>query len=388
MRGHERLPIVCFSPVPYEAPYRRPAHVLARLSERRRVLAVEAPVFADKATIDLSYPEPGLLRCRTFSPLAAGFDRFDPLLPLIEEVIRAEELGAHVAWIYSPEAARIARRLAPGIVVYDCVDEPRSSADGAEADLLAWADVVFTSAPSLHRAIMARHRNAHCFPNGADVVHFRRALDGRPEPADQASLPRPRLGFYGVVDDRVDAGLVDFLAAARPAWQLVMLGPVLDPSIARRRPNVHWLGERSYSDLPSYIAGWDVCIFPLARRPSRISGATTILDRMAAERPIVSSTVRDVAERYREVAAIAATPPAFVAACERVLSMAASERERLATAARRVVAATSWQRTAAAMDEIVAELERLPATRRAAARGDAADDVRLAAAVEGRSGFP
>src|SRR5205085_5800765 len=129
-----------------------------------------------------------------------------------------------------------------------------------ETALLEWADVVFTGGPSLYRAKKSRHRNVHCFPSSVDMAHFGRAIAGR-DAADQTALPRPRLGFYGVLDERLDRTLLTAVADAHPEWQLVLVGPIvkIDPQTLPVRANVHYLGQRAYDVLPEYLAGWDVC---------------------------------------------------------------------------------------------------------------------------------
>jgi UDP-galactopyranose mutase len=165
-------------------------------------------------------------------------------------------------------------RLAPAAVVYDCMDE-LSLFRGAppalverERELLARADLVFTGGASLYEAKRGRHPAVHLFPSSIDADHFGRARGfAGPEPADQARIPRPRLGYFGVIDERIDLDLLAGLAEARPDWQIVMLGPVvkIDPETLPRRGNVHYLGMKDYGELPAYLAGWDVALSPFAR---------------------------------------------------------------------------------------------------------------------------
>jgi UDP-galactopyranose mutase len=237
-----------------------------------------------------------------------------------------------------------------------------------EAALLECADLMFTGGPSLYRAKQARHPNVHCFPSSVDAAHFRVARAGEitvDEPKNQAGLPHPRLGFYGVVDERLDLGLLDYVAAARPTWQIVLVGPVvkIDPATLPRRPNIQYIGQRSYQELPGYLAGWDVCLLPFARNDAtRFISPTKTLEYMAAERPIVSTPITDVAEPYGDIVYLGDTPPAFLAACEAALRERPEEREFRTGRMRQVLAGTSWEVTARAMEKLLNAAVRKNAT--------------------------
>jgi glycosyltransferase involved in cell wall biosynthesis len=195
-----------------------------------------------------------------------------------------------------------------------------------------------------------------------DAAHFRRARPGATgEPAveaeDQAAIPHPRLGFYGVIDERLDLPLIDALAAARPEWQIVLVGPVvkIDPATLPQPPNIHYFGQRSYDELPSYLAGWDVCLLPFARNDStRFISPTKTLEYMAVELPIVSTPITDVAEPYGDIVYLGGTAEEFLAACDAALASDARERNRRATLMRKVLSGTSWDVTVSAMEELLA----------------------------------
>jgi UDP-galactopyranose mutase len=286
---------------------------------------------------------------------------------MVRDVMVDEGIRHPVVWLYTPMALPLARKLEPIAVVYDCMDE-LSEFLGAppglverEAELLRWADLVFTGGPSLYHAKRERHPSVHLFTSSVDREHFARGRRGNPEASDQAVIGTPRLGFFGVIDERIDLPLLDRLAESRPDWQIVMVGPVvkIDPATLPRRPNLHYLGMRGYDALPAYLAGWDVCLLPFAiNRATRFISPTKTLEYMAADRPIVSTPIRDVAEPYRDIVRIAADPDAFVAACEAALNESAGERESRSQRMRAVLAMTSWDGTAAAMEKLIAAVER------------------------------
>jgi UDP-galactopyranose mutase len=365
--------IVTFSHLRWNFVYQRPQHLLSRFAGTRRVFFVEEPEPDPIGPVrwERSQPQPNLtvLRPRT-SVEAPGFhpDQVAAMVPLIRELRAELEQDYVVAWLYTPMALPLARELEPAAIVYDCMDE-LSLFLGAPPDLLSWedellasADVMFTGGPSLFRAKQSRHPNVHCFTSSVDAAHFSAARPDRQdrvaEPEDQASLPRPRLGFYGVIDERLDLPLLEELASARPDWQIVLVGPVvkIDPATLPRRPNIHYFGQRSYEQLPGYLAGWDVCLLPFARNQStRFISPTKTLEYMAAELPIVSTPIRDVAEPYGDIVYLGSSPAEFLAACDAALSSSPEERDRRAGLMRKVLSGTSWDVTVAAMEELVSQ---------------------------------
>jgi glycosyltransferase involved in cell wall biosynthesis len=378
-----RYTIVAFSHLRWNFVYQRPQHLLSRLAAKRPVFFIEEPELDLGGPVrwERGNPQPNVTVLRARTPIRApGFhsDQIAMLKPLIADL--ASELGdsSLLAWLYTPMALPLAQELDPDVVVYDCMDE-LSLFLGAppellslEAALLERADLMFTGGPSLFRAKQARHPNVHCFPSSVDAAHFRRAgpgATGEPtvEPEDQAAIPHPRLGFYGVIDERLDLPLIDAVAAARPEWQIVLVGPVvkIDPAALPQRPNIHYFGQRSYDELPSFLAGWDVCLLPFARNDStRFISPTKTLEYMAAELPIVSTPITDVAEPYGDIVYLGGTPEEFLAACDAALGSDAGERGRRVTLMRKVLSGTSWAVTVSAMEELLtAAMEKTTAVR-------------------------
>jgi UDP-galactopyranose mutase len=364
--------IVAFSHLRWNFVYQRPQHLLSRLAATRPVLFVEEPEFDPEGPPrwDRSTPQPNVtvLRPRT-SVESAGFhpDQFPALQQLIAELSGELDDATLAAWLYTPLALPLAQALQPAVMVYDCMDElslflgaPPELLTREEA-LLDCADVVFTGGPSLFQAKQHRHRNVHCFSSSVDAAHFRAARGGRAaataEAADQAPMPHPRLGFYGVIDERLDLGLIEYLAESHPEWQIVLVGPVvkIDPASLPRRENIHYFGQRRYQDLPGYLRGWDVCLLPFARNDAtRLISPTKTLEYMAAELPIVSTPITDVAEPYGDIVYLGSTPDEFRAACQAALTAAPEERSRRAARMRRVLSGTSWDVTVAAMEKLLA----------------------------------
>jgi UDP-galactopyranose mutase len=363
------LPLLVFSHLRWDFVHQRPQHLLSRFARDLPVFVIEEPVH-DLNTAphwERHSPCPAVVVLRPHTPCPEeGFG--DAQLPylkvLVERLVREEHLQRCLLWVYTPMALPLMDCLEPEVVIFDCMDE-LSAFDFAppqllerERQLLKRADVVFTGGPSLYRAKQGRHPNLHLFPSSVDAEHFRQALNGLPEPEEQARLHYPRLGYFGVIDERIDRPLLAHLAASHPEWRVLMIGPTvkIDPATLPQAPNLHYLGPRAYEALPAYLAGWDVCLLPFARNAAtRFISPTKTLEYMAAERPIVSTPITDVRELYGDIVYLGDTTEAFVEACERALAASADERGRRGEKMRAVLKNTSWDVTAAAMRRLIEE---------------------------------
>ena len=360
--------IIALSHLRWGFVYQRPQHLLSRAAGTRRVFFVEEPVY-DGGAIRLAERAiaPGVLACVPHLP--AGMTRRDEELhvaSMLRALIARHGLSRYVLWYETPMFAPHTEGLDPIASVYDCMDELAAFAQAPEdvsdreAELLSRVDLVFTGGHSLFERKRHLHRGVHAFPSSVDAAHFAAARRPIEEPADQASIARPRLGYFGVVDERIDLGLLEHIADARPDWQLVVVGPVvkIDPDRLPERPNIHYVGLRSYEELPAYVGGWDVAMMPFARNDAtRCISPTKTLEYLAAGRPVVSTWVHDVVHPYGDqgLVGIAESPEAFVKAAEAAL--AADHAARLA-AVDAVLANTSWDRTWSAMDRLLDEVIR------------------------------
>ncbi len=360
--------VLTFSHLRWDFVFQRPQHILSRLAKTRRVLFVEEPVFtAGEPRWEKIDGGNNVLVCRPHTPVHQG-GFCDAQMPLLKEMVAKllaeEHFANYVAWFYTPMALPLSEPLVPMAVVYDCMDElsaflhaPKQLLDN-ETQLLALADLVFTGGPSLYRAKKNRHPNVHCFSSSVDAEHFRQAKNGTAqEPDYQAALPHPRLGFFGVIDERIDLGLIAYMADAHPEWQIVMVGPVvkIDPATLPERANIHYMGQRQYAELPGLLSGWDICLLPFARNEStKFISPTKTLEYMAAEKSIVSTPITDVEEPYGKIVYLGETPEAFTSACE--IALHASETEKLTriSAMRTVLQKTSWETTVQEMDSLIA----------------------------------
>jgi UDP-galactopyranose mutase len=357
MRSHVAPPpadLICLSHLRWNFVFQRPQHLMTRCARDRRVFYIEEP---------LMHPD---IEPRLHVERVDGITLVVPELPegLSPEASEAEQKrlldrfvqssgSPYVLWYYTPLALGFSAHWTPQAIVYDCMDE-LSLFKGAspllkerEAELMRRADLVLTGGQSLFEAKRHAHGNIHAFPSSVDVSHFGRARAYISEPDDQASIPPPRLGFFGVIDERMDLDLIDGVAAARPDWHIVLLGPVvkIDPESLPKRPNLHYLGAKPYARLPDYLAGWDVALMPFARNDAtRFISPTKTPEYMAAGAPVVSTSIRDVVRPYGQqgLVRIADDVPSFVQAC--VDAMADDRTERI-TQADAFLRQTSWDGT-------------------------------------------
>ena len=329
--------LLCLSHLRWDFVFQRPQHLMTRAATGYQVVFFEEPVPAPGGD-----GAPGLAVRRSPEGVLVATPRLPPNLDaaaadaaqrdLLDGLLADLAAPVAVSWFYTPMALAFAGHVRAAVTVYDCMDEltlfrgasPRLSL--LERRLLKRADLVFTGGRSLYKSKRSLHPHAHLFPSSVDAAHFRRARCwDAAEPEDQAGLPRPRIGFFGVLDERMDYALLDALAAARPSWHLVMLGPTakIDPAALPRRPNLHWLGMKSYAELPAYLAGWDAGLMPFAlNEATRFISPTKTPEFLAAGVPLVSTPVPDVVSDWGRdgLVEIADGPDTVIAAVEMVLA--------------------------------------------------------------------
>lgn len=384
--------LIVFCHLRWDFVYQRPQQLLTRLARHYKVLFVEEPLFQEGAPSLRTYrPAPNITVCQPHTPVpAAGFH--DDQIPVLQTLLAglAPEGDDPIVWFYTPMALPMLASLHPALVVYDCMDElsafknaPRQLLQ-RETALLASADLVFTGGPSLYQAKRGRMQHAHCFPSSVDAIHFAQALERSASHPLQQDIPHPRLGFYGVIDERFDTELIAAMADTRPDWHIVLVGPVLkiDAADLPQRANIHYLGQQSYQALPQFLAGWDVCLLPFAlNAATRYISPTKVLEYMAAQLPIVSTAITDVEQPYGDIVAIGRHHAGFIDHCATALSTGAgaSMRQRMAA----LVAETSWDVTAKQMQSLIADALKTCAAK-SATSASTAEDAPAALADSGK----
>jgi UDP-galactopyranose mutase len=354
---------------------------MMRLARHRPVMFIEEPVFG-------GVPRPQLKRRRLADadltiltpslpdPLS-GATADEPIRRLLQGVIAEIPPPGPLLWFYTPMALPLVDPRRGQLRIYDCMDE-LSSFDGApamlrsrEEELLRCADIVFTGGMSLYEAKRELHANVHAFPSAVDFGHFASARSDLPDPADQAALPSPRFGFFGVLDERLDRALIAAVAALRPDWHFVFVGPVakIDPESLPRAANIHYLGAKPYRELPSYVAHWDVAIMPFARNAAtRFISPTKTPEYLSSGRLVVSTPIADVVRSWGHLEAVKIAGDAATFAAECAAALALSQHAgRWRDDADRDLAAISWDSTVARMEALIAEEAARLSTKRSAA---------------------
>lgn len=366
----QTAPLICFSHLRWDFVLQRPQHLMSRFAADRPVWFWEEAIPTDHHLPYLEFHSFEGSLVQAIRPRVprdrAPEETRDMLSGLLNQMLALTGTQQPVLWFYTPQMWPIARHVEASAVVYDCMDELANfrfappELHRNEADLLAAADVVFTGGYSIWEAKRALHDNIHPFPSSVDAAHFSAARGTVIEAADQAALPRPRLGYAGVIDERLDLGLIRDMAAARPDWQIVMIGPVVKISEADlpRAANIHWLGARAYADLPSYMTGWDVALMPFAmNEATRFISPTKTPEYLAAGLQVVSTPVRDVVRHYGDLAAVRIAQDAaeFTQACADAI--AACTQTAWRDEADRTLATLGWDVTFRHMNRLVTEAQ-------------------------------
>ncbi|MDB5380447.1 MAG: UDP-galactopyranose mutase [Rhodospirillales bacterium] len=360
-------PLVCFSHLRWHSVFQRPQHLMSRFARERSVYFFEEAMEGSTPTLSRSVDaETGV---QVITPVLPDPNDTRMLRNLLDQLLL--EIGPATAWYYTPVARKFSAHVDWRAVVFDCMDELSAFRHAAaelktlEQDLMRAADVVFAGGTSLYEARKNSHANIHCFPSGVDLAHFMGARGGLTEPVDQVALKGPKIGYFGVIDERLDMSLISAVAEARPAWNIVMIGPVakLQPSELPKASNIHWLGARDYSSLPAYLAHWDVALMPFAlNEATRYISPTKAPEYLAGGKRVVSTAIADVVRRFEGMTpvSIAHDAQGFIAAINAALvHEGTADFDRVDD----LLATISWDGIFASMSQLVNSSEnRRPAS--------------------------
>ena len=307
LRNHD---VICFSHLRWNFVYQRPQHLLSRLAKQNRVLFFEEPVETD-APVNYQVNNDGNNGIKIIVPQipyqATSEQIKERQKEVIDDILAKEKIRRPIFWYYSPMALGFSDHLSPLLTVYDCMDELSAfrfappALKQYEALLFNRADIVFTGGCHLYEAKKYLHDNIHPFPSSIDKDHFALARQSIKDPVDQAKIPFPRIGFYGVIDERFNTRLLGELAQLHPEWHFILIGPFakIDASAFPKKENIHLLGQKNYDELPVYLAGWDVAMMPFALNEStKYISPTKTPEYLAGGKPVVSTSIRDVVIPY------------------------------------------------------------------------------------------
>jgi len=359
MNDFEGLDLICFSHLRWNFVYQRPQHLMSRASKTHRVFFIEEPVLDSGVYFDIQTQSDNLwVIVPHFTPGMEERQMHDQQRAFLSRLLVTMNIKAYATWYYTPMALMISDHLSPVITVYDCMDElsgfkfaPTMLVD-LEKKLLKKADIVFTGGFSLYEAKKSQHKNIHPFPSSIDFDHFSKARKPFEDPADQSSIPHPRFGFYGVIDERLDLALIDELATRRPDWHFVLIGPVakIEEKDLPHHENIHYLGMKPYDALPTYLAGWDVAIMPFAlNEATRFISPTKTPEYLAGGKPVISTAIVDVIRHYSAVVNFASTSDEFISIAETDIV----PNKKWLAEVDKILSDTSWDRTWERMQRII-----------------------------------
>lgn len=352
------MDLICLSHIKWNFVYQRPQHLLNRFAINNRVFVIEEPEYDARTDYyEISKPDAkaNLWVVQLYVSKCESREKTNHVLKaLLDSVIYSQQISNYILWYYSPMALDFTDHLSPDLIIYDCMDElsafksPPKRIRETENYLLSCAHLVFTGGQSLYNAKKHLHPNVHAFPSSIDKSHFYKARDSKADPKDQSSIPHPRFGFYGVIDERFDVHLVDELSRLRPDWHFIFIGPVVKINKAKLpvRENVHFLGRKEYTQLPDYLSGWDIAILPFAlNEATRYISPTKTPEYLAGGKPVISSSITDVVNPYgiEGLVAIADTPEDFIREAENIL--ASENNEEWLKKVDRFLAGNSWNKT-------------------------------------------
>lgn len=348
--------LICFSHLRWNFVYQRPQHLLSRFMRNFKVYYVEEPLY-DATSDSLEVSKPGENLWVVVPHLREGMLEEESIArqkELLANFFIEHEITQYFFWYYTPMAMPISDHFNPSMIVYDCMDElsafkfaPQSLKD-REKELFRKADLVFTGGYSLYEAKKNRHPDVHPFPSSIDAEHFYKARLYNIDPPDQHVIPHPRIGYFGVIDERMDLTLIEGIARRKPDWHIVMVGPVakISNDALPKLPNIHYLGMKSYHELPSYISGWDIAMLPFAHNEStRYISPTKTPEYLAAGKPVISTPIIDVLRQYGRngLVNIAGTPEEFVRVAS--LELENNDRDEWLQHINEFLSHNSWDKT-------------------------------------------
>jgi len=350
--NNPKYDMVVFCHLRWDFVYQRPQHIISRLAKTYKILFIEEPWHR---------PEEQGSRLNIVTP---NLHVLQPNVHHIEEIAgiltQYTDNTIGIGWFYSASFIPLLDFFSFDTIVYDCMDElslfkgaPEKLVD-QERRLMNHADIVFTGGKSLYESKVKYHDNVFCFPSSVDREHFATALNGIELPDDISGIKTPIVGYFGVIDERIDLDLLNQTAIAQPLVNFVMIGPLakIGEHDLPRQHNIHYLGMKDYKDLPGYLKAFSIAMMPFALNDStKYISPTKTLEYMAAGKPIISTAIADVVRDYSDAVQIIATPIDFCNAINKVLVN--STNALTAYNYSNILEKTSWDATVNKMQTIL-----------------------------------
>lgn len=341
-----KSPMVVHCHLRWDGVWQRPQQIMSRMAQERRICFIEEPIFMSPSTQPwlrvreedgITIVQPHVTEQEEHLPRVSVANQ-QAIRTMLAPWLKENGWTGGVRWHYAPMATYLRDLTEDHTVVYDCMDE-LSAFRGAppelverERELMNEADVMFTGGLSMYLNKRQHHSNCHRFDSGVDVEHFQQATRAETLlPEDARDLPKPVIGYYGVIDERMDYDAIRALSAAFPEGTVLLVGPVtkVDPAELPQAPNIRYVGQRTYHQLPGYLKAFDVALVPFAdNEATRFLSPTKTLEYFAGLKPVVSSPVKDVVENYADIVRLARSPEEYVAAVRAALSEDHADRAR------------------------------------------------------------
>jgi UDP-galactopyranose mutase len=329
---------------------------MSRFARQFKVYFVEEPVFdAQSDYLDISHQTDNLWVVVPHLREGLGEDEINANQKnLLSQMFADRDISNYAFWYYTPMMLAVSDHFKPTLIVYDCMDELSAfkfappALKERENELFAKSDLVFTGGYSLYEVKKQRHNEVHPFPSSIDTEHYFKARLYNVDPPDQANIPHPRIGYFGVIDERIDLNLIEGIARRKPEWHIIMIGPTvkINPDVLPKLPNIHYLGMKQYTELPAYISGWDIAMMPFAHNEStRYISPTKTPEYLASGKPVISTPIIDVLRQYGRTGLvnIAGTPEEFVRVAS--LELENTERDEWLQLVNEFLSQNSWDKT-------------------------------------------
>jgi glycosyltransferase involved in cell wall biosynthesis len=360
-----KMKLVCFSHLRWKFVYQRPQHLLSRFAKKYAVYYIEEYIYTDEAdgySVNITDENVTIITPHLKNNQTSHQSEAYRIENILKVVFEEQVIHCYIFWYYTPMALAFTANFNPLTIVYDCMDELSAFKFAPpelkllEQQLFQKAAIVFTGGNSLYEAKKNQHRNIYSSPSSIDKAHFKTVRENSKNADGQENIPHPRLGYYGVIDERFDIELIRQAADAKPEWHFILLGPVvkIDPATLPQNENIHYLGSRPYEELPAYLSGWDIALIPFAINEStRYISPTKTPEYLAGGKPVISTAIADVINPYSnlELVHIIKTAEDFVQKAADELSV--TDKSKWLAKVDNYLNTISWDATWASMDKLM-----------------------------------
>jgi glycosyltransferase involved in cell wall biosynthesis len=337
----------------WEFVYQRPQHIISRLANDYKILFIEEPIVGSNSTLKKINDQLHVLQPQV--------EKIEDIPEVLPQFIKNKNIP--IGWFYSASFSPLLSYFDFNQIVYDCMDE-LSLFKGAplhlieqEKYLIGHVDILFTGGKSLYESKKQLHSNVYCFPSSVDYHHFSKAKNGIVVPNDIKNISSPIVGYFGVIDERIDLQLLHQTAQKASNVSFVMIGPLakIEASELPQEPNIHYLGMKTYQELPNYLKHFNIAMMPFAlNEATKYISPTKTLEYMAANKPIISTKITDVVRDYQHCVALISSAEEFY---QNIIStLNNSNTPSIEKDYQEILEKTSWNNTVEHMKVIMKKL--------------------------------